>query len=168
MLYAVRTMRNEGLTEDEIITALADITDHDYRDLPEMPPAPPGKGPVPMVPRQAAETAIETQRAALLREITLLEERVEDLEQQLATERLAHIETRTILTESRERLGHLQGQLEAVDRERELLDSERERERLNWSGEKRLLMRGLLALAVVAAILLAVIVLLAIGGFPPA
>lgn len=83
----IATLKEQGETRDGIHAALKRMQTEEWADLPGMPPAPPNVGPISMIPREAAETAVTTQRAALLREIAMLQERVENLEGQLAKER---------------------------------------------------------------------------------
>jgi DNA-binding transcriptional MerR regulator len=81
------TLKEQGESRDGIHAALKRLQTEGWVDLPDMPPAPPNLGPISMIPREAAETAVSTQRAALLREIAMLQERVENLETSLAKER---------------------------------------------------------------------------------
>lgn len=153
VLAYVNTLRQGGASTEEIHTALTQLQNNDWRGLPAMPEAPPGIAHVPMIPEQVAETAIDQQRAALMREIAFRDERIDDLETALEDERTAHDETRREVITLSERAGRLEGQLHAVDTERVIYDQQR-----------RLLLRIVAAVAVAAAILLAVVVLLALTG----
>ena len=161
ILALVGTLRADGMPHDDILAILEGYKADEWQDLPPLPVAPPGQGPISMIPRESAETAIQAQRQSLTREIAILSDRVEALEEQLADERQAHTETRETLTAqlmtATNELGELHGQLQAVDREREATAAERSRER-------QLLTRALVVVAVVAAVLLAVVVLMALSG----
>lgn len=160
LLAFIATLKKEGVSSDEIHAALTQLQSEDWADLPPMPSAPPGSGPIPMIPRETAETAVSTQRSALMREIVILQERVERLDQQLAEEREKrealqekHIQERNSLqnelTEAREHLGELRGKLGAF---------ETERKPSSWW------LRVVLAVAVVVFIFTLVATLLAGGG----
>lgn len=149
----IATMRQEGAETAEIHMALSRLQTEEWADLPPMPAAPPGTGTISMISREVAETAISTQRTALMREIVLLQERVENLETQLMDEREKRDAAQSELTTARENLGRLEGKLEVLEHER--------------GNERQLLLRGLIAVAVIATTLLAVVVLLAlvnVGG----
>lgn len=111
ILSHVARLRSESVRTEDIRAALAQLQKDDWHNLPEMPPAPTNVAPVSMIPREAAETTIAHQRAALVREIALQQDRIETLEGDLAAERGAHNDTRAALMNARERLGKLEGQL---------------------------------------------------------
>jgi DNA-binding transcriptional MerR regulator len=191
----VADLREQNEALEEIQESLAHLQANDWTALPQMPDAPPGVKPIEMIPEQTARTALEQQRQALMREIAIREEQIDELTGQLTTERDAHDLTRTRLVEAQTHLGHLQGQLEAIETRREdertaleteramhqraqdvlateraneraALEAERNRERSTWQQERRLLLRALIVVGVVAVVLLVVIVLVALtGGF---
>jgi DNA-binding transcriptional MerR regulator len=80
-------LKEHGEPKRTIHDTLRRMMDEDWANLPDMPPAPPSMGPISMMPREAADAAITQQRAALLREITMLNERVQQLEGQLGNEK---------------------------------------------------------------------------------
>lgn len=153
----IAVLKNEGNSSDDVHRALQQLQDGDWRDLPPMPAAPPDVGPIAMIPRETAETAVSAQRSAMMREIAILEDRVDLLSQQLAEEREKRDSIQEDLTETKERLGELRGQMSEAGAKQELLVQERHRER-------RLLTSVLVAVSVVAAILLITVVLLALSG----
>lgn len=161
IIALVASLRTDGLPHEDILATLDSLEANDWADLPSLPIAPPGQGPISVIPREAAERTMEAQRQTLTREIALLTDRVATLEEQITKERTSHDGTRRDLTEAREQLGELRGQLSTLEtehqRERQVIDAERSRER-------RLLTSGLLVVAIVAAILLAVVVLLALSS----
>lgn len=146
----IASLRNDGIGIQEIHSTLQQLQKEGWQDLPPMPAAPPGVGPVPMTPVSTAETAVATQRAALLRELAIATERIDTLADQLTDERTAHDTTRQQYTKALAEAAELRGQLATLER--------------STDRERRLLLRGLIALAVVAAVLLAVVVLLALTG----
>jgi DNA-binding transcriptional MerR regulator len=87
ILAHVASLKMQGFTRDEINAALQQLQKTDWADLPPMPGAPPNHGPVRMVPQSTAETAVSAQRTSFAREITILRERVEDLEHELMAQR---------------------------------------------------------------------------------
>lgn len=157
----IASMRDEGAPNDDIHASLQRLQAGDWIDLPTMPAAPPGEGPVDMMPREAAETAVQTQRAALLREITLLQERVETLEDTLADERQQHsAQVSTLqgeLLTARERLGQLSGRLEVIEGDRARVEQ-------LWQGERQLWLRGTVVIGLVALALLTVVIILALAN----
>lgn len=84
ILAYVNVMKQQSRPRDEIHMALKRMQGEDWIDLPPMPPAPPGVSPLRMVPESTAETALVTQRSALLREIAIKDERIEQLESEVA------------------------------------------------------------------------------------
>ena len=83
-----------------------------------MPPAPPGSEPISVIPREAAEARIDEQRRALVREISVLTDRVQSLEQELSNAREQRADLQVELTSAREQLGELRGRLDVVQSER--------------------------------------------------
>lgn len=118
ILAFVAALKEQGETRDTIHTTLKRLQTEDWKDLPLMPPAPPAMGPIQMMPRETADTALSTQRAALMREIALLQDRVEGLENQLSTERQHSAELETELRTAREQVGELRGRLATMETER--------------------------------------------------
>lgn len=154
----IAALKQQNTPVKEIHMTLTQLQENNWEDLPPMPLAPPGEGPVMMMPREAAERAIDTQKNTLMRQIAVMEEKVEDLSLQLEQEREQHQQERrqlqTELVEAKENLGELRGQLSAVATQQELVNQERTRER-------KLLMRGLTILAIVAVVLLVALIALA-------
>jgi DNA-binding transcriptional MerR regulator len=118
ILAFVAALKEQGETRDTIHTTLKRLQAEDWKDLPPMPPAPPSMGPIQMMPRETADTALSTQRAALMREIALLQDRVVGLESQLSTEREHSAELETELRTAREQVGELRGRLATMETER--------------------------------------------------
>ena len=119
IIALVAALKDQGTPKNEIHTTLQRLQAEDWQDLPPMPAAPPGHGPVPMVSKDAAETALSTQRASLLRQVAILEERNERLEAQLADAHADNAKIQTELAQTRETLGELRGQLQALKVERQ-------------------------------------------------
>lgn len=134
-------LKEQGEPKATIHTTLQRMRDENWMNLPDMPPAPPSVGPISMIPREAADSAITQQRAALMREIAMLSERVEQLEDVLDAERQGREEDRKrhleevrkqqeAMVEEREKymreiadlnrlIGRLEGRLEEKDRDDE-------------------------------------------------
>ena len=87
ILAYIVARRKENAPREEIHMHLSEMQAADWNDLPLMPAAPPGAGPISMIPREAAETAVSSQRSALLREISMLQDRIATLEEELAKTR---------------------------------------------------------------------------------
>jgi DNA-binding transcriptional MerR regulator len=115
----IASLKSESRPRDEIHAALKRLQAEDWADLPPLPPAPAGVGPIPMIPREAAETAVTSQRSALLREIAILQERVQSLDEQLASERQRREDERLKAQEAREVLLR-----EVAEAQRKLAESE--------------------------------------------
>lgn len=119
MMAVIADMRNENAPMDDIHAALQQIVSSDYADLPPMPAAlDPSVGAVPMVPREAADTALQITQQRLQRDIVILEEKVEDLTERLNSEEADHATTRAELHQTQLELGKAQGRLEGIDGER--------------------------------------------------
>jgi DNA-binding transcriptional MerR regulator len=157
IIAMIAVLKNEGNSSDDIHRVLQQLQKQDWQDLPPMPPGPPDAGPIAMMPREVAETAVSTQRAALMREISLLQDRVDILSEQLTTEREKRDEVQRDLLETKERLGELRGQVSEAGSKQELLERERNRER-------RLLTSILIVVGIVALALLVVVVFLAVSS----
>jgi DNA-binding transcriptional MerR regulator len=97
ILAFIGGLKRQGWGREQIYLALDDLQAKDWRDLPDMPAAPLSMRSVQMIPELAAENALSTQKAALMREITLLGERVEQLEQLVVTERQQAMEKQEAL-----------------------------------------------------------------------
>ena len=104
IIALINELKRENTPLDDIHGTLKRLQTEDWIDLPPMPPAPPGISPIRMVPELTAETAISTQRHALLREISILQERVEGLEEQLRREKERREEELLKAQEGREEL----------------------------------------------------------------
>ena len=79
----IASLKAQSTPSADIHSALKRLQAEEWVDLPPMPTAPAGVAPVSLIPREAAETAVTTQRSALLREIAILQDRITGLEQQL-------------------------------------------------------------------------------------
>lgn len=153
IIALIAALKGEAIPTDEIHATLTRLQSEEWVDLPPMPSAPPGVGPVPMISREAAETAVATQRQALMREIAILEDRVDTLESRLVSEQERRETLQNELTTARELLGELRGQLDSVDRERQ-----------SWQTDRRLLLRGLVVLSIVGVVLFVLLMLALTGG----
>jgi len=118
ILAFVASLKAQSTPKDEILVALNQMQSGNWADLPPMPAVPPGVEPISMIPREAAEVSITTQRSALMREIAMLQDRAEQLETALVSERTAKDALQLQLTAAREELGELRGKLATMDTER--------------------------------------------------
>jgi DNA-binding transcriptional MerR regulator len=84
ILAYVNLLKQQSRPRNEIHVSLRRMQTEEWADLPPLPPAPPGVGPIRMVPESTAETALTTQRSSLLREIAIKDERIDQLEAQVA------------------------------------------------------------------------------------
>jgi DNA-binding transcriptional MerR regulator len=80
--------RRSNIPIDEIIIALRRMQINDWTGLPPMPDAPPSAE-FPVVPAAAADAQIDAERRAFLREIAMLQGRVDQLERQIREEQSA-------------------------------------------------------------------------------
>ncbi|GAB4575815.1 MAG: hypothetical protein Kow0077_29170 [Anaerolineae bacterium] len=188
ILALVAELRTKNTPLEDIHATLAAMQAKQWVDLPAMPGAPPGLVQQPVVTQSEAQNALIQQRQALTREIALLSDRVNVLQEELEEERAAHGETRQALANTRTELGLLQGKLEVLEPERaqlhalqqnfaetqqklgelkgklEVIERERELAEQRRAEDRQLQTRLLIALAVVALILLAALLLVALGG----
>lgn len=116
VLAYVASMKQDGRGRDDITASLRRLQGDEWRELPDMPAAPPGVEPISVIPREAAEAKIDAQRGALMREISVLQDTVERLENDLKVERAERAALTQQLIEAREKLGELRGQLSGVNR----------------------------------------------------
>jgi DNA-binding transcriptional MerR regulator len=95
VLAFIKMLKYSGRAVPEVHAALKVLQQSDWRDLPALPAAQ-SSAQFPVVPAVAADMALDEQRRALLREIAILQERIEDLEQRLDAkdERLLESERR--------------------------------------------------------------------------
>ena len=87
ILAMIKALKDSNTPPEEIHTALQQQQRTGWDGLPDMPTAPTDMANVPVVPTAAADAALSTERRALLREITTLQQRVEHLENKLDDER---------------------------------------------------------------------------------
>jgi DNA-binding transcriptional MerR regulator len=125
----IHALKQEGQDRDEIMATLKQLESEHWRDLPPMPAAPPGVV-TETINLETAETALVTQRNAALREIAILEERIENLEGDLVQERLKResieAELRQELSKRRDEVTTLTGQLEAAKAQVTIIQQERQ------------------------------------------
>lgn len=114
----IARLKASGQDRDSIHAALKAMQADDWRGLPDMPAAPPDFEPIPMIPREAAETTVEQQRRGLMREISIIEGRVEQLKDELLIERESKAALQSELTVAREQIGELRGRLAIIESER--------------------------------------------------
>lgn len=117
----IAAMKAEGQGRENITATLSSLQADNWRNLPEMPPAPPGVEPISVIPREAAESRIELTRQRLMREVAMLQDTIETLENQLADERQDKARLQSELTEARELLGELRGRLGERDKTMQLV-----------------------------------------------
>jgi DNA-binding transcriptional MerR regulator len=82
VLYFVREQKRAGIPAEEIHAALRQLQATDWEGLPYVPERP-NMAQVPMVPAVAADMALDTERRSLLREIAMLQERIDDMQKRL-------------------------------------------------------------------------------------
>lgn len=111
ILAYIASLTNNATSRDEIHATLKNMQSNEWRDLPPMPEAPAGQEPIRLVPESTAQTAIYEQRAAMMREITILEEQIEKLETNLKSESDGKAALQSELTVAREQIGELRGKL---------------------------------------------------------
>lgn len=121
LAYVVQA-RDEGTLHDEIRQQLVSMRQDNWRGLPDIPPKPGHDNEVPMVPAEAASIAISKQAEKLNLQIITLEKQVDLLEEALEEERGERKQLQTQLTETKEQLGELRGQLHVVEAERKPTD----------------------------------------------
>jgi DNA-binding transcriptional MerR regulator len=86
VLAYINQLKNEGRNSEEVVAALMEAERRGFQYLP-FPTAPDGTLPVAMMPREAAETAIIAERKIMAEHIRWLEARVDELKDELETER---------------------------------------------------------------------------------
>lgn len=139
IIAEIARLRTENVSPDEIHAHLQLLQAGGWLDLPTMPaPADPTVDPFPLVPKEAADTALALQRQALLAENARLSDRAEDLQERLDIETTAHAVTRAALLETVAKLGRAEGEL------------------TSWFWTRRLLLVALALLLVLALAALAV------------
>ena len=115
-------LKHQGLSREEIYLALDRMQQDDWQDLPEMPPAPASMRSLRMIPEMAADTALSSQKSAMMREITILQDRVEGLEETLSQERSQSSEKQEALLRE---IAELRAKLERANTIIELYDEGR-------------------------------------------
>lgn len=142
ILTLIAELKQVNTSADEIHASLRSLRSAGWSGLPDVPNTAPGVEPVSMIPREAAETKIDQQRQAWMREIQHLQDRIETLEAELTQERTDRVKAMQELADLRERYGELTGKL-----------SERKSTQF-WLW----LVGGMLLIAVIVTLLLLVIV----------
>ena len=111
----VAALRRENTPTDEIHAALLQLQADNWRMLPPMPTsADPTAAPIALMPRETADTALSAQRAAYMREVAILSDRADDLQQRLDT-------AAETLLDTTAKLGEARGELRAYTQLRWLL-----------------------------------------------
>ena len=87
ILAYIGHLKRQGLSREELYLALDRMQQDDWEDLPQMPPAPASMRSLRMIPEMAADTALSSQKSALMREISILQDQVETLQETLSKER---------------------------------------------------------------------------------
>jgi DNA-binding transcriptional MerR regulator len=83
----INELKKRSVPLEEIHASLKQLQADDWIDLPPLPEVPSDVTTVPVMPREVAQTAIQSERRSNMREIATLEERIEKLEKQLELER---------------------------------------------------------------------------------
>ncbi len=83
ILHFIDQMKKENAPAEEIHAALKQMRGKGWQGLPDIPSAPEYMANVPVVPMAAADAALSTERRGLMREITILQERLAQLEDRL-------------------------------------------------------------------------------------
>jgi DNA-binding transcriptional MerR regulator len=83
----INELKKRSVPIEEIHASLKQLQANDWVDLPPLPKPPPDVSAVPVMPREAAQTALQSERRSMMREIATLQERIEKLEKQLDMER---------------------------------------------------------------------------------
>ncbi|MEM6528123.1 MAG: MerR family transcriptional regulator [Chloroflexota bacterium] len=130
ILLYIRDEKARGTSYNDIHASLKNMQSSGWLNLPKLPAPPVGEGPVSMTPT----ARVEELRAAYVREVALLQDKIDDLTEDLAdeTDRREELErelttTKTELAETRGRLQGLQGELAKLEREAgEVVKLERE------------------------------------------
>lgn len=111
ILTYIAQMKDQNIPLDEIHASLKSLRGAGWAGLPDIPAAPPGVGPIAMIPREAAETQIKEQQKAVTQQVQLLMDRVTALDEALKIER----EEKGALLKERadlmQQIGKLTGQL---------------------------------------------------------
>lgn len=87
ILAYIGHLKRQGLSREELYLALDRMEQDDWEDLPPMPPPPASMRSLRMIPEMAADTALSSQKSSLMREISILQDRVETLQETLSNER---------------------------------------------------------------------------------
>ena len=87
VLHLIKILKDTNTPSEEIHATLQQMERVEWEGLPDMPAAPHNMATVPVVPTAAADAALSAERKSLLREITFLQDRIEQLEETLADER---------------------------------------------------------------------------------
>lgn len=159
VLWTIHTLSRQGMNQDDIAASLAA-----GQLINELPPDIPiaEDDPVDMIP---VSTALERMKSLQTR-IDYLEDEL-DRERALASQRADRIlELEHVLGDARAELARKEGELQAAELRGKMdAGADRLQGQLEaLTGERRLLVRLLIAIVVVAAVLLAVVVLLALTG----
>jgi DNA-binding transcriptional MerR regulator len=117
ILYFIQQEKRSSVPAAEIHESLRQMQARDFVGLPYVPERP-SVARVPMIPAAAAESALDAERRALLREVAFLNEHIDKLEQQLVAERA---DKEKLLRE----LGDMHGQLSEARTELKLFRSGR-------------------------------------------
>jgi len=103
------TLIDNGTPRGEIHISLNRMQADDWADLPPMPAAPPSMGPIRMISQDAAETAITSQRSSSQREISILDERLDKVTEDLESERTRRADLEVELRRVIQELGKWRG-----------------------------------------------------------
>jgi DNA-binding transcriptional MerR regulator len=83
----INTLKRKNTPADEIHMRLQQLEAEEWQDLPPLEQGPTPTASFPVVPQAAAETALDAERKKWTREIAMMSERIEKLEEELAGER---------------------------------------------------------------------------------
>jgi DNA-binding transcriptional MerR regulator len=98
LVFYISQLKRSNFTKDEIALALQQVRADSWETLPPLPDSQPSAR-VPVVPAAAADAALESERRSLMREIAMLQDRIEKMEGSARSDRETILElTRRLAT----------------------------------------------------------------------
>ena len=107
----IANLKAESVPADDIHVTLRRMQADNWHDLPPMPAAPPGQEPIRLVPESTAETAITTQRQAMMREIGIQQDTITHLTEDLDETKSTLATAQDTIRQLSEQLGRARGML---------------------------------------------------------